>query len=114
VRRANLVLTRVARSLRRRYSRLVVEACYLEAADPDVQRGIDRCVTQGARRILFVPYFLYLGGHVGQDLPKEITRARRRHPGLEIRIAGHLGFDRRLVSLVGDRIRSGLRRGRWV
>jgi len=114
VRQANLVLERVARSLRRRYRRLVVEACYLEAAEPDVQRGIERCVARGARRILFVPYFLYLGGHVGQDLPGEIARARGRHPGLEIRIAKHLGYDRRLVLLVGDRIQSGLRRSRWV
>ncbi len=89
-------------------------ACYLEAARPGVQRSVDRCVARGAGRILFVPYFLYLGGHVGQDLPKEIARARSRHPGLQVRMAGHLGYDRRLVSIVADRIRSALRRSRWV
>ncbi|PYT14456.1 MAG: sirohydrochlorin cobaltochelatase [Acidobacteria bacterium] len=110
---ANRILRRIARALRLRFAGRVVEACYLEAASPDVQTGIDRCVARGATRILFVPHFLFLGGHVRRDLPRAAALARRRHPGLEIRIARHLGDDRRLVPIVADRVRRGLRAGRW-
>ena len=110
---ANKVLDQVAVALRREFRGLVVEACFLDIAQPDVQAGLDRCVTQGARRVLFVPYFLYLGGHVGRDLPDHIIQGRDRHPGLEIRIAPHLGFDRRVVGVASDRIRHGLKAGGW-
>lgn len=110
---ANHVLDQVVAALRREFRGLVVEACFLDIAQPDVQTGLDRCVTQGARRVLFVPYFLYLGGHVGRDLPDHIIQGRDRHPGLEIRIAPHLGFDRRLVAVATDRIRYGLKAGGW-
>jgi sirohydrochlorin ferrochelatase len=110
---ANGVLGEVARSLRRRMRRFVVEPAFLEISQPDVQTAIDRCVAQGAARILFVPYFLYLGGHVGRDLPEHIVQGRTRHPAIEIRIAPHLGYDDRVIAVVIDRIRQGLRSGRW-
>jgi len=111
---ANKVLSDVTGALRRRFRGYVVESCFLELAQPDVQAGIDRCVVQGALRLLFVPYFLYLGGHVGRDLPEHIAQGRDRHPGLEIRIAPHLGYDPRVVAVTSDRIRQGLRAGRWT
>ncbi len=110
---AGRVLSQVAGSLRRAMRGFVVEPAFLEISQPDVQTGIDRCVAQGAQRVLLVPYFLYLGGHVGRDIPEHMAEARSRHAGLEIRIAPHLDFDRRIVAVVVDRIKTGLRLGKW-
>jgi sirohydrochlorin ferrochelatase len=57
---------------------------------------------------------VYLDGQVGRDLPEHIIAARARHPGLDIRIAPHLGPDNRLVAVCADRIAQGLRAGRWT
>ena len=108
------VLADVAASLRRRFRGFVVEPCFFELNQPDIQTAIDRAVGQGAGRILFVPFSTYLDGHVGRDLPEHIVMARERHPGLDIRIAPHLGPDPRLVAICSDRIRKGLRAGRWA
>ena len=110
---ANRLLRDLARGLRTILPGRAVEIAYLEAAAPDIREGIDRCVARGATRILIVPYFLYLGGHVRRDLPKAAAAARRRHAGLEVRIAAHLGLDRRLLAIVADRSRRGLRACRW-
>ena len=110
---ANRLLRDVARGLRTVFPGRAVEWAYLEAASPDIRTAIDRCVARGATRILIVPYFLYLGGHVGRDLPKAAAAARRRHADLEVRIAPHLGRDRRLLAIVADRSRRGLRACRW-
>ena len=107
------LLGKVASGIRRRHGRCVVESAFLELTEPDMQTGIDRCVEAGAGRILIVPYFLYLGGHVGRDLPEQMGQARIRYPTLEIRIAPHLGYDPRIVAVTSDRIRQGLRAGRW-
>jgi sirohydrochlorin ferrochelatase len=110
---ANRLLRDLARGLRAILPGRAVEIAYLEAAAPGISEGIDRCVARGATRILIVPYFLYLGGHVRRDLPKAAAAARRRHDGLEVRIAAHLGLDRRLLAIVADRSRRGLRACRW-
>jgi len=110
---ANRIVRRIARALRLRFPGRVVEACYLEAASPDVQTGIERCVARGATRVLLVPYLLLLGGHVRRDLPRAAARARRRHRGLVVRIASHLGDDPRLVAIVTARARRGLRSAGW-
>jgi sirohydrochlorin ferrochelatase len=114
VRAANRLLVEVARRLRSRFTGHIVEACFLEASRPDVPSGIETCVRKGATRILLVPYFLYLGGHVKRDLPLLAARARRRHARLSVRIAPHLGHDERLVSVAADRARRGLRASRWM
>lgn len=110
---ANGLLRALAGGLRAIFPGRVVQIAYLEAAPPDIREGIERCVARGATRILIVPYFLYLGGHVRRDLPKAAAAARRRHAGLEVRIAAHLGRDRRLLAIVADRSRRGLRASRW-
>ncbi len=111
---ANKVLAEVAAALRRQFRGLIVEHAFLEVAQPDVQSGIDQCVATGASRILLVPYFLYLGGHVSRDIPEHIGKGKLRHPGLDIRIAPHLDFDRRIVAVLCERVKTGLRAGRWV
>ena len=50
----------------------IVEACFLELAEPDIATGGSRCVARGATRVLMVPYFLSAGVHLLRDL----TRAR--------------------------------------
>lgn len=110
---ATKILAKVASAIKRRHGKCVVEWAFLEISEPDMRTAIDRCVEAGAERILIVPYFLYLGGHVGRDLPDHMGQARLRHPNLEIRVAPHLGYDPRIVAVTSDRIRQGLRAGRW-
>src|SRR6185369_16295640 len=50
----------------------IVEVSFREQHLPNIQQGVDSCVAQGAKRILLVPYFLYLVAHVLEDRPEEI------------------------------------------
>ena len=62
----------------------IVEVSFREQHLPNIQQGVDNCVAQGAKRILLVPYFLYMGAHVLEDLPAAGTQSllaalRARH-----------------------------------
>ena len=46
----------------------IVEACFLELAEPDIATGGSRCVARGATRVLMIPYFLSAGVHLLRDL----------------------------------------------
>lgn len=78
----------------------LVEAAFLELAEPSIGEGIARCVERGATEIVVLPYFLSAGRHVTQDVPAEVERARRRHPHTAIRLAPHLGAAPALAQLV--------------
>src|SRR5262249_21152514 len=64
---ANDDLRHVAAALRQR-GHAVVEAAFLELADPNIDAAGERCVAQGAEIVVLVPYFLAAGVHVRRDL----------------------------------------------
>ena len=92
----------------------IIEVAFRELHEPDIQQGIDTCVARGARRILLIPYFLFMGAHVQHDLPEEIDAAQKRHPGLEMQMGPHLGAHRKLAEIVAERIGEGLTTAGWA
>jgi sirohydrochlorin ferrochelatase len=83
----------------------IVEACFLELAQPDLPTGGARCVARGATRVLMIPYFLSAGVHLRRDLTAARDDLSRRHPGIEFRLGAPLGPHPLLDSLVATRIR---------
>ena len=83
----------------------IVEACFLELAEPDIPAGAEKCVTRGATRVLMVPYFLSEGVHLTRDLSAAREVLRARHPGIEFRLGQALGPHPLLDDLVSERIR---------
>lgn len=82
----------------------IVEVSFREQHLPDIQQGIDACVALGAERIILIPYFLFMGAHVREDLPKEMAKAKERYPHLEFVMGCHLGAHRKLAEIVVERI----------
>jgi len=82
----------------------IVEVSFREQHRPNIQEGIDACAAKGAERIILMPYFLYMGAHVREDLPKEMEVAQQRYPGIEFFMGGHLGTHRKLAEVVAERI----------
>src|SRR3954466_1280455 len=64
----------------------IVEACFLELAEPDIATGGSRCVVRGADRVLMVPYFLSAGVHLLRDLTAARDDLGRLHPGVEFQL----------------------------
>ena len=91
----------------------IVEVSFREQHKPDIQQGIDACVAQGAERIMLVPYFLYMGAHVREDLPEEMAEAKERHPRVEFVMGKHLGVHRKLAEVVVERIAETLTETGW-
>jgi sirohydrochlorin ferrochelatase len=91
----------------------IVEVSFREQHHPNIQQGIDACVAKGAERIMLVPYFLYLGAHVQEDLPEEMARARERYPQVAFAMGNHLGVHRKLAEVVVERIAESLTRSGW-
>jgi sirohydrochlorin ferrochelatase len=101
---ANDDLHELAARLARRGDYPIVEACFLELAEPDIAAGAQRCVARGATRVLMVPYFLSAGVHLRRDLTAARNELRRRHPDVGFLLGSPLGPDPLLDELVARRV----------
>jgi sirohydrochlorin ferrochelatase len=110
---ANNAAYEIAEMIRAASTFEIVEVAFREMHPPDIQSAIDRCVAQGAERILLMPYFLFVGAHVREDLPAEMTQAQQRYPQVEFAMGNHLGAHRKLAEIVIERIAEGLTVHGW-
>jgi len=111
---ANDALHRIAGMVRAETGCEIVEVSFREQHAPNIQKGIDACVAQGAERIVLYPYFLFAGAHVLEDLPAEMEEAARRHPDLEMILGKPLGVHPKLGEIVCERIGESLGEAGWV
>ena len=91
----------------------IVEVSFREQHLPNIQQGIDACVAKGAKRVILMPYFLFVGAHVQEDLPAEMAAARERYPHVAFTMGKHLGAHRKLAEIVVERIGEGLTATGW-
>lgn len=91
----------------------IVEVSFREQHQPNIQKGIDACVAQGAEQILLMPYFLFIGAHVLEDLPEELSAAKKRYPGVNFAMGKPLGAHRKLAEIVVERIGETLTATGW-
>ena len=110
---ANDAVREIADTVRKMTGFDIVEVSFREQHPPNIQQGIDACVTQGAERIILMPYFLYMGAHVQEDLPEEMEQAMRRYPHVEFAMGRHLGVHRKLAEVVVERIAEALTETGW-
>ncbi|KAF0219344.1 MAG: cobalamin (vitamin B12) biosynthesis CbiX [Geobacteraceae bacterium] len=110
---ANSAVDEIAAMVKHMTGYDIVEVAFREQHSPNIQKGIDACVAQGAQRILLMPYFLYMGAHVLEDLPAELEEAKMRYPNVEMAMGKHLGVHKRLAEVVVERIAETLSEKRW-
>ena len=86
----------------------LVEVAFLDCVPPNLPSAVGRLINKGAERILVIPYFLTLGRHAAEDLPRIVREACRIHKGVRIQIASPMDGHPALVQILLDRAREAL------
>ncbi|MEM1483779.1 CbiX/SirB N-terminal domain-containing protein [Oscillospiraceae bacterium PP1C4] len=82
----------------------IIEA-YMEFRSTNIEAGLLKLMEQGVDDIKVVPYFLFEGIHIREDIPTEIAAFQEKHPEVKIQFGNTLGADRRLAEVLADRVR---------
>ncbi|MDA8233263.1 MAG: CbiX/SirB N-terminal domain-containing protein, partial [Clostridia bacterium] len=77
-----------------------VEVASMEFNKPDIPEAVANLVNQGVNKIVVVPFFLYFGIHLQEDIPEILKEEKAKYPGVEIVMASNLGADTRLVDIL--------------
>jgi len=83
----------------------MVEEAYLQFREQNLENGLLRLIERGAGEIIVIPYFLFEGVHIKEDIPAELKEFCSHHPDIKITMGKTLGADRRLADIVADRVR---------
>jgi len=97
-------MERVAELVKEKYGYFMVEVCYMSRLGPHYPEIFERCVKNGATRVMIVPYFLHDGLHLVLDIPEMMQELAQPYPHVKVILGENLGFDEVLVDLVKKRI----------
>ena len=81
----------VAARLREARPSLPLRLAFLEFMAPSLADAAGALAEEGCREIAVLPMFLGAGGHVRQDLPRQIDAVLAARPGLAIRLHPAIG-----------------------
>ena len=98
----------LSRTIREVAGGLPVDFGFIEMAEPLADLAIDRLVERGLTDIVSVPLVLLAAGHLKNDGPATLARARQRHPDVRFRMGRDLGIDPVVLAVVEDRIRAAI------
>ena len=83
--------TRLRDRIAERSPALPVAVAFLEHMSPDLAQAATEIAARGADRIRVVPMFFGRGGHLREDLPRQIEAARARVPGIVLELTEAAG-----------------------
>jgi len=98
-------LEAVISMVRKKAPEIVIEPAFMEFSERTFERGVAALAEKGVTEIKIVPYFLFLGMHLKEDIPEMATRCAAGFPNIKIVMGKPLGVDERLADIVVDRIR---------
>ncbi len=99
---SNLEVANVAATLRSKMEGEFshTEHAFLELGSPSIPDAIDGLVSEGADRIVILPYFLSKGRHVHEDIPSIIDSKRRQHSQVSLEVVPYLGEAREIIDVL--------------
>ncbi|MBI4335435.1 MAG: sirohydrochlorin cobaltochelatase [Candidatus Omnitrophica bacterium] len=103
--KANDSLRKLAGEIKAQSGLGLVEPAFLQLCEPDLPMVIKKVVRRGCKKVVIVPFFLFMGNHVKRDIPKLIEQEAKRYKEVELVYARNLGQDPRINNIVMDCIK---------
>ncbi len=98
-------INEVVAMVREKIDNCPLEIAYMEFCEENIPHGIKALVEKGVDEIKVVPYFLFAGIHIKEDIPNEIGECLKDYPNVKVEMGNTLGVDERLADILVDRIR---------
>jgi sirohydrochlorin ferrochelatase/(2Fe-2S) ferredoxin len=104
---ANREVEAIVATQRARHPDAIVAPAYLELAEPTLALALDELAAQ-VDHVVVAPLLLFAAGHVKNDLPLALHRARQTAPEVCFTAARALGVHAALVDLAATRARTAI------
>ncbi len=94
----------VLEMVKKKLPEMPIVIAYMEFCEENIENGVKTLVEQGVTEIKVVPYFLFAGIHIKEDIPNEFKKVLEKYEGVTVEMGSTLGVDERLADILADRI----------
>jgi sirohydrochlorin ferrochelatase len=99
-------LDEVLAMVREKMPGVLIECSFMEFSDRTFAKGVKSLIDKGVDEIRIVPFFLFMGVHMKEDIPALAHECAKEYESVAITMAEPLGADMRLADILVDRIRA--------
>ncbi len=72
----------------------------LQFNHPTLEESVESLTIRGIQRIIIMPYFLFSGRHITEDIPRLVESLKRIYPEIQFTVAKPLGSEEHFISQV--------------
>ena len=98
------VLDAIAAMVKESLPDMLIECAFMGYSERTVEKAVAALASKDVSEIKVIPYFLFMGIHLKEDIPKMISDLTADYPNIKIVMTESLGADRRLAEIVIDKI----------
>ncbi len=80
-----------------------VKGAFMELAEPSIEVVLKELYDANFRKITVLPYFLYNGMHIREDIPEILNKEKANYPDLEIDFAKPIGYEPLIADILLNR-----------
>jgi len=84
----------------------IIKGAYMEISKPFIPEVVEEMVNEDIKDITVVPYFLYEGIHIKEDIPHIIEELDNKYEGVNFKISKPLGVEPVLGDILLERAES--------
>lgn len=78
----------------------IVEGAFMELSAPPIPEVVAKVVGTGVKEVILVPYFLYEGIHIKEDIPQLIEEISKKYSGIKLKLARPIGVESVLADIL--------------
>ena len=94
----------VVKMLQEKHDDTKLIGAHMEINEPNIPDAIDEFLLAGIFEITVVPYFLFMGKHIKNDIPDILRNKKRSHPELIINYTRPVGINPLLAEILSQRV----------
>ncbi|MBN2239897.1 MAG: precorrin-8X methylmutase [Dehalococcoidales bacterium] len=89
-------------------SGIIVAWGALQFNQPDLNEAVATLIKTGTKRIIVMPYFLFSGNHITEDIPEAVDELKKQYPECMFVMTKPMGMESTFPSYIAQRIRSAV------
>ena len=100
------VLDAIVAMVRENLPDRMIECAFMGNSDRTAEKAIAALAQSNVTEIKIIPYFLFMGIHMKEDIPEMVAELTKDYPEIQISMTDSLGADPRLAEIVIEKILS--------
>ncbi len=95
----------IVESLKSRMDNEMVYGAHMELASPSLEEVVNEIAEQSVTEVVVIPYFLFNGNHIKQDIPEILEQLGQKYPNLKFLFGKPIGREPLMVDIIYQKVK---------